>query len=115
MPNFTVAVAKPWLGHVCPKDEAFGRDMLGKFLHVMEDEAKRPNAICLYTEGVKVLAGDSDIGLTLKLLAGLGVRIVACKSCLEYYNISDALPVGEAVGMDTVVRLLTQSDMVIHA
>ena len=50
--------------------------------------------------------------LSLRFLHGMGVKIVICKSCLDYYGLAEKVAVGEVGGMDTIVSLVTQAEKV---
>ena len=43
----------------------------------------------------------------------MGVRRVACKSCLDQFGLTEQVATGEVVGMDTIVSLLMQTESVI--
>ncbi len=113
MRKVVVVVTRPWLGTVAEADRAFGVSMMEKYLHALEAAAERPAAICFYTEGVRMVTRDSELVPGLQLLAGLGVRIVACRTCLEHYGIADRVAVGEVGGMNDIVALTMGADSVI--
>jgi predicted peroxiredoxin len=114
MPGTVVVVSKPVLGRVEEKDEPFGVEMLDKFLHVFEAAEEKPGAIAFYTEGVKVACKGSPALLTLRLLEQMGVKMVVCKSCLDYYGLAEKRAVGEVVGMNDIVSLLTGAEVVLY-
>ena len=72
---------------------------------------KVPATLCFYTEGVRCVAKEAPYRLGLELLAGMGVRIVSCGTCLEHYGVEPA--VGETGGMDAIVGLLGDAAKVV--
>jgi len=106
MRHSIVVVTRAGLGTTLPEDEKFGIEMLDKFFHTLETQPERPIAICFYTEGVKAVVEGSPLILALKILEQQGVRVVACRTCLEHYGLSDKLAVGEAGGMPDIVGLM---------
>jgi len=80
--------------------------MLDKFFHTVEKQEGKPRAICFYTDGVRCVVEGSPVLLGLQLLAGMGVKLVACGTCLERYGLRDEVAVGEVGGMDAIVELL---------
>lgn len=108
-----VLMTKAVLGTVAPEDAAFGAEMVDRFLHALEGAGPRPEAICLYTEGVRLAARGSPAELGLKLLAGQGVRVVACRTCLERYGLLDQVAVGEVGTMKDIAGLLMGAHHVI--
>lgn len=108
-----ILVTGTGLGTTAPDDEPFGREMLEKFFHALESQPRKPYAICFYTEGVKAACDGAPCVLGLKLLEGLGVKLVACESCLNYYDLADSLVVGQPGGMNAIVGLMAEADQVI--
>lgn len=113
MRDTVILVTKPGLGTTGGTDTDFGTEMLDKFFHTLERTPERPTAICFYTEGVKAVAHGSPFELGLKLLAGLGVRLIVCESCLKYYGLEQELAVGEISGMPEIVRQMSEAAKVI--
>ena len=108
-----ILVTKKQLGSVTPEDSAFGEEMLDNFFHALESRNDKPEAICFYTEGVQALAKGTPLETGLRLLHGLGIRMVACKSCVEHYGLTGKLAVGEAAGMPDILQLLLEADKVV--
>jgi hypothetical protein len=111
--NTVVLVTRDGLGQVEPPDRYFGLAMFDRFIHTLEATADKPSAMCFYTTGVRLLCEGSPALLGLQLLAGLGVRLVACQSCLEHYGIKEKMRAGEVRGMDEIVAILFAADKVI--
>ncbi|MBI3927986.1 MAG: hypothetical protein HY319_20760 [Armatimonadetes bacterium] len=109
-PGMTVLVLdKTHLGSVPVGEEAFGQQMLDRFLHTMEPEPLRPAVACLYTDGVRLACHGSPVLLGLELLAGLGMKILVCQTCLEHFGLRDRLAVGEVVTMKDIVATLASA------
>ena len=106
-------VTRTGLGITADGDAAFGSDMLDKLFHTLESPAHRPHAICFYTEGAKVTCAGSPHLVGLKLLEGLGVQLITCQTCLDYYGLTDRLAVGQMGGMVDIVTLMTDADRVV--
>lgn len=88
--------------------------MLDKFLHTMEREELRPQAICLYTEGVRLACQGSPVLLGLELLNGLGVKVLLCGSCVEKLGLAESVKVGEISTMKDIVECLSSADRVLY-
>ena len=88
-------------------------EMFDRFLHALESQAVKPHAICFYTDGVKLVCEGSPALLGLKILQGQGVRLLACRTCLEHFGLSDKVAVGEVGGMTDIVGLLTEAESVV--
>jgi intracellular sulfur oxidation DsrE/DsrF family protein len=113
MSKLVLLVTREGLGHVDPTDRQFGLEMFDRFLHAFESQPVKPHSICFYTEGVKLVCEGSPALLGLRILKGLGVRLVACRTCLERFGLSDKVAVGEAGGMNDIVGILAEADSVV--
>lgn len=105
-----VIVKQAGLGVVPEGEEAFGVQMLDSFLHSLETEQLRPEAICFYTLGVRMVCRDSKALLGLKLLEAQGVRMVACGTCLDRFGLREQHAIGEIGTMKQIVGLVMGAD-----
>lgn len=111
--NVVVLVRQNGLGVVRPEDQDFAATMFDRFLHTLESQPAKPKAICFFTEGVRLACTGSPVLFALRLVQGMGVRIVLCSSCLERFGLKESVEVGEISGMNEIVPLLMSADTVI--
>jgi hypothetical protein len=111
--NVVVLVRRMGLGETGPADDGFGVEMLDRFFHSLEGQPERPATICFYTDGVRACCSGSPLIPGLKLLEGLGVRMVSCRTCLEKVGLADQVRVGEIGNMAQMAGLLLSADSVI--
>lgn len=111
--NVVILVRQEGLGCVAPDDGAFGLEMFDRFIHSLEGQSRKPHAICFYTLGVKLACEGSKAVFGLKMIQGMGVRILICKTCLEHYSLTDKVAVGEVSSMAEISRLLMEADHVL--
>ena len=105
-----VAINSERMGH--------GHDELGKvlmkgFIFALTQQDILPSAILFYNGGANLTIEGSASLEDLKNLADQGVEILTCGTCLNYYNVSDKLAVGEVTNMYAIVEKLTQADLVV--
>ncbi len=113
MGKMVVLVPRNGLGSVAADDQAFGVEMFDNFLHALETELDQVDALCFYTEGVRLVVKGSRALPGLRLLAGLGARLVACRTCLSHYGLVEDLSVGEIGTMKEIVQLMARADRVV--
>ncbi|MCT4672722.1 MAG: DsrE family protein [Prolixibacteraceae bacterium] len=94
-------------------DEALSLKLMGSYLKLMFDDNRLPKIITFYNGGVKLLHNDSPVLEILKQIEASGVVLLACKTCLEYYQMSDALGVGVAGTMMDIITLQSNATKVI--
>lgn len=108
-----VLVTREGLGTVRPGDRAFALAMFERFLHTLESQPHKPEAICFYTEGARLVCEGSPVLPALQLIAGLGVDLVVCESCLVEYGLRDKVRIGSVGGMREIVERLLAADSVV--
>jgi sulfur relay (sulfurtransferase) complex TusBCD TusD component (DsrE family) len=72
-----------------------------------------PDAICFYTDGVKLVCAGSPVLAELESLEQEGVRLVICKTCLDYLGLADRVQVGVVGGMTDIITAMWEADTVI--
>lgn len=87
--------------------------LLSVYLKLLLDNGLRPGAICFYTNGVKLLVEGSSVLDSLKSLESKGVRLIACKTCLDYFKIGDKIQVGVIGGMGDIQAAMAMAAKVI--
>ena len=100
-------------GMGCSKHEDLKTRLLEKFCQLLEDMSPLPKAICFYTDGVKLVCEGSPLLGELKKLEDRGVSLVVCKTCLDYYGLTDKVKVGIVGGMPDIMSAMWQADLVI--
>jgi intracellular sulfur oxidation DsrE/DsrF family protein len=90
------------------------KDKLAKiFLTLVEQNDTLPAVVCFYTDGVKLTCQGSPVLDQLKSLEAKGVRLIICKTCLEYFGLYDDVEVGIVGGMGDILTAMWGADLVI--
>jgi intracellular sulfur oxidation DsrE/DsrF family protein len=92
-------------------DDRLGVTILGNFLKTLVSNPLRPEKIVCWNAGVKLLTGTSPVVAALQDLEGVGVEILACKTCVEFFGLQDRLQAGEISTMPVIADLLVRSDV----
>jgi len=85
-----------------------------KFLGLIADAAPLPDAVCFYTDGVKLVCEGSPILSELRTLESKGVHLVICKTCLDTFGLVDQVQVGIVGGMGDIITAMWSADTVIE-
>lgn len=72
-----------------------------------------PEKILLYNEGVRLVAEESGALQALKELQEQGVEILACGTCLNFYELTSALKVGKIADMYAIMSTVNQAAQVV--
>lgn len=107
---YTILVTKNGMGNGDPELQ---QRLIQTYFQLLNENDYLPSVIAFYTEGVKLLAQGSPVLEVLRSLEAKGVRLVACGTCLNYYDLEDQLEVGIPGGMTDIVEAQWRADKVI--
>mgnify|MGYP004714751787 CR=1 FL=1 len=105
-----VAVSAPWMG---AGNEELGAVLIKGFLFALTQQDDLPTTILFYNGGAALTTEGSAALEDLKSLEALGVEILTCGTCLNYYGLTDKLRVGEVTNMYTITEKLLGADLVV--
>jgi len=103
-------ITRTGLGHA---DAELQDLMLHNFLRVLAERDPTSFQLVFYTEGVKLVTADSPVLIDLRVLESNGVTMLACKTCLEYFHLSDRVAVGRISTMAEIVEAFTRAERVV--
>lgn len=87
-------------------DDELGRLLMRNFIYSLARSETRPARVMLMNGGVKLACEGSDSLEDLKLLAGSGVPVKACGTCLDFLHLKERLAIGEIGDMAGSVGVL---------
>ncbi len=94
-------------------DQSLSLVLAKNYLNLLNEETELPKVIVFYNEGVKLIAEDSNVLEELQALEARGVKLLACKTCLKFYNLLDKTKVGLQGTMMDIIEMQKASDKVI--
>ena len=100
--------------HMGEGNDELGRILLKGFLFALTQQETLPSTLLFYNGGASVTCENSASLEDLRTLAGLGVEILTCGTCLNYYGLHDKLQVGEITNMYVIAEKQLQADLVIR-
>ena len=87
--------------------------LIGKYFSLLLEGDRLPAAICFYTDGVKLVVKDSPVLEPLRALEEIGVRLIICSTCLDFYSLNGQTQVGIVGGMGDIIEAQTKAAKVI--
>jgi selenium metabolism protein YedF len=91
-----------------------GERLMGAFFHTLLELTPRPRTIIFMNTGVKLAVEGSRALDDLRSLAGLGVDILACGTCLGYFELTEKLAVGRVSNMYDIASTLLEAGRVVE-
>lgn len=106
---------------ICIKNDkmGFGTDELGNilikgFINTIKEVKPLPEKIIFYNSGVNLTVQESQVINSLNELEEMGVNILVCGTCADYFKIKDKIAVGTISNMYDIAESLTQASKVIY-
>ncbi len=96
------------------QDPELGARLMSTFFLKLIQANNLPSHILLMERGVQLLLPESPCLDAVKALAGRGVEILACKTCLDYYDMKEKMGAGKVSSMPEIIEVMQGADKVIH-
>lgn len=93
--------------------EELGALLIQGFVNTIKEVAPLPAAVVCYNTGIKLACQDSPVVESLRELDRLGVRILVCGTCVNYFGAKEQLGVGTISNMLTIMETLTAAGKVV--
>lgn len=108
--NLVVAIDGSTMGR---GNDELGKVLMKGFIFALSQLEKLPKTILFYNGGATLTTEGSDSLEDLKAMEEQGVVIKTCGTCLNYYQLTDKLAVGEVTNMYDIVETLAGAAKVI--
>lgn len=93
-------------------DDRLGGLLMASMLRTMGEAEEKPKTIIFMNAGVQLLCEGSQAIEHLKRLEGQGVELLACTTCLEYFDLRGRLLAGKPTTMFRTVGQMMGTDTV---
>ncbi len=95
-------------------NEELGKILMRAFLNTVKELEVRPWRMVFINSGVKLVASDSEYIDILKDIENLGVEIIACGTCLDYFHLKEKVGVGRISNMFEIVTSFNEATRVVR-
>jgi selenium metabolism protein YedF len=93
-------------------DDTLGAILMANFLRLLGDSDKKPDKLILWNTGVRLVCEGSQVLEHMKKLENKGVEILACTTCLDYFDLKDKQLVGKPTTMAKSIEAMMNQDVV---
>lgn len=90
-----------------------GKNLLKMFIYSLTEQDTLPKQIIFYNGGVSLVTEDSDSLEDLQALADQDVEIYACGACLNFFELTEKVAIGEITNMYRIVEMMRQAPKVV--
>jgi selenium metabolism protein YedF len=84
--------------------EDLGRLLMKNYIHTLLETGNLPSAMIFLNTGVLLTTEASEVLEALEKLGGMGVEILSCGLCLDFFNLKDKLRAGATTNMLTIAE-----------
>ena len=95
-------------------DEELGHILIRSFFHTLGEVKPRPDRIILFNTGVRLACQGSEVLDDLCALEADGIEILACGTCLGYFELKDKLAVGRVSNMYDIAETILGAGKVVN-
>lgn len=94
-------------------DEELGQALMKMFLYTISESSDYPKSILFMNDGVKVPTLNKQAIEHLKELEEIGIKLLVCGACLNFYKLEDKLSVGSISNMYEILEAMKSAAKVI--
>ena len=94
-------------------DDELGANLMTVYLDTLGNFATDISHIILVNSGVKLACKDSNSQEPLENLAGTGIKILSCGTCINYFKLKDDLVVGTISNMVEILETMKNCSKVL--
>ena len=109
--SFVVMLAKDHLGE---GEHELGHALVGSMLNTVREMEQLPQKIIFMNSGINLVINGSLFLPQIKELESMGVNIITCGTCLDYYGKMDYLAVGRVSNMAEIMESMMEVGKVIN-
>jgi selenium metabolism protein YedF len=109
MPSKTILIQSEVLGR---GNDELGQLLMANFLRLLGESKEKPATLVFWNTGVRLVCEGSWALAHLKTLEAQGLAVLACRTCLDYLELTDKLAVGQPTNMLKTIDSMMAAEMV---
>jgi selenium metabolism protein YedF len=94
-------------------DDDLGGILIDAMLGALPETSPRPSAVVFMNSGVKLAVKGSGTLDKIRKLENLGIEILVCGTCLDYYHMKDRIAVGKVSNMFSILETFLKAGNVV--
>jgi selenium metabolism protein YedF len=93
-------------------NEEIGGMLMANFLRLLGESRDKPASLIFWNTGVRLVCEGSWALNHLKTLEERGIEILACRTCLDFFELTEKQRVGKPTNMLKTIESMLATDMV---
>lgn len=95
-------------------NDELGALLLTNYFRLISNDELEIKIICFYNSGVKLLCDSSPCYSYLKIIQDKGVKLLACKTCVDFFEIQETISLGSIGSMQDIITLQYEAKKIIN-
>ena len=95
-------------------EEELGKILIKGFIYSLSELLNPPEYLVFFNSGVKLTSKESNTIEDLKKITEKGTKVLACGTCVNYYNLGDEIAIGTIVNMYEITEIMTSCEKIIN-
>lgn len=108
--DFVLLITADALGKDAPE---LAKKLMNNYLYTLTEAEELPTHILFLNSGVLTLVEGADTEATLADLSNKGVKVMACGTCVDYFQVREKITVGEITNMYNIRDIMARAAKVI--
>jgi selenium metabolism protein YedF len=108
--NFIVVISSDKMGD---GDDELGHLLILNFIKALKDLDRLPQKIVFYNKGVTIVTKSSPVISHLQDLEKMGVELLLCATCVNYYKLEDQVGAGMLSNMYSIAESMASAGSII--
>ena len=94
-------------------NDELGSKLINGFFRKIWAKENKPDVIIFYNTAVKLLVKASEVLDSLQGLADAGVEMLACGTCIDFFDLKKKIVVGRISDMQEITDVMTNAEKVV--
>lgn len=95
-------------------DNTLGSVLMRSYTYTLSEVSPKPECIIFVNSGILLTTEGSEVIDNLKNLESMGILLISCGTCLDFYGLKDKLMVGTVGNMYLIVEKMHQATKIIN-
>jgi len=108
--DFVIVFASDKMGE---GEEELGRMLMINFIKAIKDLDVLPKKLVFYNKGVKLGTTDSPVCGHLKEIESMGVGLLFCGTCVNFYSLQEEVKIGTMSNMFDIAQVMASAGNVV--
>lgn len=109
--NYVVAITSDKMGD---GNDQLGNLLMTNFIKALKDLERLPQKMVFYNNGVKLAVQSSPVIEHLRDLEKMGVEILLCATCINYYALESIIGTGTVSNMYTIAEAMASAGNIVR-